>query len=623
MNNSKSPARILCLVLATYYLLYFNRYAPITEGWFIAFAKLMQSGQKPYQDFELLLPPLYTLQTAAFQAIVGDNLFWFRLAGLPVIVGIGLVLYKILEVFFDRWVCAFAAAVSTIYYQSGVAFIGYDFTQFLTLYLFIGFLFVLRFWSVQHLSNFASHKYLFLAGVFLALAILTKHSNGGVTAAFVIISTGIAVLRFSSFSLALRRGLWMASGVLTPFLPIAVWLSYQGLWSGFIANTGADALQAKGGAGSVFGSWINFLIQSGYAFNIKIFSGVIALSSIVFCISTAGILIRHIYYPKTLGPNCSQHKANGPELPVINEASQTVLLLSIIGLAGIALLLRFGSKQWLEPIIQIGASTWNYITPGAFDLYVIGAFIALVGSLWRRSASAASWYLLFSFGVGLMFANGTSSQSLSEIATFLGLGTVIAVFLTLGTTMWLALLPTIVLSIGLSAFYIAAKFETPYAWWGLKMGSVMQTICEPANAIMNGLCFDPGELAKINSIVDEIQKRTDPNDPVYVFPHMPIFNLISGRRPFANAVESWYDFMSDRTAEKVAELLLSAPPKVIIFANLPSIVADEHEKAFRTNKVLGQRRIIDAISQLRDRKIIRAVLTVPALNDVEIVVYAR
>lgn len=614
----------MCLVLSGYFLLYFNRYAPITEGWFIAFAKLMRSGQKPYQDFELLLPPLYTLQTLAFREIVGDNLFWFRLAGLPVTVGIGLALYKILEVFFDRWVSAFAAAVATIFYQSGVAFIGYDFTQFLTLYQIVGFLFVLRFWSVQHLNSFASHKYLFLAGVFLGLAILTKHSNGGVTTAFVVVATGIVVLRFSSFSLAFRRGCWMAAGILAPFLPIAVWLTYQGLWIGMITNTGPDALQAKGGAGLIFGAWINFLLQGGsYVNNSRLFLGVIALSSTVFCISTAGILTRRASFAAMPVSGYPQQEVNDPEVPDINEASQFLLLLSIASLAGIALMLRLGARPWFEWIIHVGNTTARLIAPGALYLYVTGTIIAAAGSLWRRSARSANWFLLFSFGVGLMFANGTSSQSLSEISTFVGLGAIVAAFLTLGTTTSAALLPTILLFIGLSAYCFAIKFEAPYAWWQVKTASVEQTICEPANAVMNGLCFDPGELAKITSVVDEIQKRTNLNDPIYVFPHMPIFNLISGRPPFANAVESWYDFMSDRQAEKVADQLLLDPPKIIVFARLPDDVADAHERYFRPNNPLGQRRILQTISQLLDRNIIKAVLNVPALNDVEIVVYAR
>jgi hypothetical protein len=56
-------------------------------------SRSLQSGQKP----------LYTLQALAFRELVGGNLFWFRLAGLSVTVGIGLAHYKILEIFFDRW----------------------------------------------------------------------------------------------------------------------------------------------------------------------------------------------------------------------------------------------------------------------------------------------------------------------------------------------------------------------------------------------------------------------------------------------------------------------------------------------------------------------------------------
>jgi hypothetical protein len=617
---AENPAGVLCLVLATYYLLYFNQYAPITEGWFIAFAKLMDSGLQPYRDFELLLPPLYTLQTAAFRAIVGDHLFWFRLAGLPVTVGIGLALYKILLVFFDRWVCAFAAAVATIYYQSGVAYIGYDFTQFLTLYLILGFLFVLRFWSVQHIVGFASHRFLFLAGVFLGLAILTKHSNGGVTAAFVVTATGILVLRFNSFALAFRRGCWMAAGLLTAFLPIAVWLTSEGLWSGLIANTGTDALAAKGGAGSVFGAWLGLLFKgAGGTSDLRLLLAMIVLAITVFSISSAGILIRRA--SSSVPP--ALEKIADPEPHAISLASQLVLGLGVFSLAGIAAVLRFGSGQWFASIDDIRAVATGYITAGASNLYLIGVAIAAIAALWRRSPSAANWFLLFAFGVGLMFANGTSSPNLSEICTFLGLGIIVAAFLTLGTATSAALLPTIILSLWLSAFYMAAKFDVPYSWWLLKTGSVRSAVCKPANEVMRGLCFDPGELSKIDAIVAEIQKRTDPSDPVYVFPHMPLFNLISGRPPFANAVESWYDFMTDRTAEKVAARLLSDPPKIIVLANLPSVVADEHEKAFRDGGILGQRRIIDAIRQLLEQNVIKAVLRVPALNDVEIIVYAR
>src|SRR5262249_52748544 len=47
------------LPLLAYNLLFFNRYLPLTEGWFSLYARLIRDGQTPYRDFCLFLPPLY------------------------------------------------------------------------------------------------------------------------------------------------------------------------------------------------------------------------------------------------------------------------------------------------------------------------------------------------------------------------------------------------------------------------------------------------------------------------------------------------------------------------------------------------------------------------------------
>jgi hypothetical protein len=618
-----SPLLALCLVLSVYFLLYFNRYAPITEGWFIAFAKLLQNGQKPYQDFSLLLPPLYTLQTAGFQALFGYDLFNFRLAGLPVTVGIGVTLYKIFDVYFARWVSSFAATISTIYYQSGVAFIGYDFTQFLTLYLLIAFLFVLRFWSIQKLNSWQPHWYLYLAGIFLSLAILTKHSNGGLSAFFTIAVTAATVLRFNPFSLAIKRCGYMAAGVLTPLILVGGWLAYEGVLRDFFTNIGADALEAKGGFRVVLGAWIKFLVQSDHMNDsIAVFKDAFLLLGIIVGLTATSMLVRaHIFRQKLAIFDPESYAGIGQDS--ISRSSSVVLLFGMVTVVVATLVLRFGNRDWLHWLDGPGRSLSTYIVPGALDLYAIGGAIALAQSLGRGRATAVNWLLLFGFGAGLIFANGSSSQTLSEISTFLGLGIAISIALTLGITESVALLPSIALCVSLSSFYIAAKFDAPYAWWGISTASVSKTICGTEIPLLNGLCLDPGEQTKLNSIVEAIQQRTGPGDQIYVFPHMPIFNLLSGRPPFANAVVSWYDFMSDRQADKVADHLISEPPKIIVFANLPGSVAEMHERLFRTKKGLGQKHILEAIEQLLDRNIIQTVLKVENLNNVDILVYAR
>ena len=126
---------ICCTPTILYQTLYVNSFFPITEGWFSEYAYLIRIGMMPYSDFSLLLPPLYPLQIAAFQSVFGEGLLPLHYLGIVLTGLIGFVLFDILKQLFNGWISAISAAVTMIYYQSGNAFIGYDFTQFLTLYV--------------------------------------------------------------------------------------------------------------------------------------------------------------------------------------------------------------------------------------------------------------------------------------------------------------------------------------------------------------------------------------------------------------------------------------------------------------------------------------------------------
>ena len=59
---------ITLVVVGVYNLMFFNRYLPLTEGWFLAYARLMAEGKVPYRDFYFFMTPLYPLQMEAFLA---------------------------------------------------------------------------------------------------------------------------------------------------------------------------------------------------------------------------------------------------------------------------------------------------------------------------------------------------------------------------------------------------------------------------------------------------------------------------------------------------------------------------------------------------------------------------
>jgi len=145
------------------------------------------------------LPPLYPLHIAIIQTIFGDELFILRLVGIIVTAGIALALYECLKGTFHRWIAAFAAASAVIYYQSGNAYIGYDFTQFLTLYLLLGTALLLRYAAALFggASQNRLRRLAAIAGVFFGFAVLINQSNAGVTslaAAFALAAVTIKMM---------------------------------------------------------------------------------------------------------------------------------------------------------------------------------------------------------------------------------------------------------------------------------------------------------------------------------------------------------------------------------------------------------------------------------------------
>jgi hypothetical protein len=625
---------ILCSFanIALYYLVYFNRYAPITEGWFVAYAKLIESGQAPYRDFPFLLPPLYLFQTYVFHLLFGDSFLLFRLTGLVVLLGMVYLIQDLLRVFFDKWIANVAATVAVIYYQSGVAFLGYDFTQFLTLYLLLGFWCLMKAWLSR--SDAGSYSYLFAAGASLAFAILTKHSNGGVAAAVALAASCAVTVKFNHLGIATRKIATLATGVLVPFTITAVALARNGSLVPFFANTGSDALQAKGGLSIVLFAWIKELLRNHYFANsIQNAASILFFSGFILSLSLAAVFWL-IFSEPGLAQRISASRADRPDRkagdarlfpyrPQMPVPVAGFIFTAMLAIAGVILLYVSGNTRYIQPILNLGGELRPYILLSSVNLYGIGFVVSGLGFMWWGRRPAASWFLLFSFGLGLIFANGTSSATLSEISLFIGVAIWISIYLTLGSSHWISMLPTLILMMGLVSFFVSAKVQAPYYWWHVQTAKANETVCTPAPAWINGLCFDPGQLKKMTLISEAIKTHSQPNDPVYVFPHLPIFNLLTDRPPYRNAVVSWYDFMSDREAEMVAASLAADPPSVIVFAKLPPDVADIHERIFRNGRPLGQRKIIEAVDDLLKRRVFSKILAVQDLNRVDVEVYAR
>ena len=119
-------AAVLAL-FAAFNLVTFNRYFPLSEGWWETYGYLWNSGLRPYRDFELAFTPLFTMVNAGLLRVFGDSFFALRLFGVGVFLLAVLVVELLLERFFSARMAAAAVTVSTFLAVAGPQFIAKDY----------------------------------------------------------------------------------------------------------------------------------------------------------------------------------------------------------------------------------------------------------------------------------------------------------------------------------------------------------------------------------------------------------------------------------------------------------------------------------------------------------------
>lgn len=704
-TRSCAPGFMVFFFLIFYQLFYAFNFAPITEGWFSVYAWLIRSGEVPYRDFSLLMPPVYPLLIASFQYFFGDGFFALRIVGIFVVGGIGVCLWFILTRLFNPWISGLSAIIAALYYQMGNAFIPYDFTQFLTFNLLFGSALILL--SIQKLeTKIEKHPLVlssFFSGFFFGIAVLIKQSNAGF---FVLaLSIGYAIVLFRSIDSkqALRIYVQYIFGGLLPLIVILLWLGLNDAIKNFYLQIVFDALQSKGGSGTIIIGWIKgFFGDPSYLLR----SIQISINMLGLFVWTAAPLLGVLVWANT--PHDSLNKIfgikkitfDGVKFPIINFylVITSFLLLALFSawysspqqnassqnahqftIALLAELLKFCIwtfsplaiilflhkklnffsitsplniiKKWINisaifvfcvgyiSLIVVVVLTYfspQYISPswlakgGHFgsslivfstNAYFIGTAVMLSVFIHKPTLQKALIFILFVIGLGLTFGNGTSA-GLSEISSFYGLSILLAVLFSVSAPFLLPSFLPLLISLYFSSFLIEAKMAQPYAWWTVKSENIRLISCAKSTGVLDGICVDPEKYKKIMEIAEQIKSVSNVNDRLYVFPHLPIFNLLSDRKPFENAVVSWFDFTSKAQAKNIALSLLQDPPRVLLIARLPSEVFETHERLFNHSETSEQRNIINAVDYLQTQGRIKMIDS-SVIDGINIELYQR
>lgn len=588
LNVSFFSAAGLIAFLLGYNLLFNFSFLPLTEGWFSSYAHLVISGKVPYKDFYLYLTPLYVWVISLITYIFGSSLFALRVFGVLITCSIGLLLFKIFRFKFSPVASFVGATIATLYYQSGNAYISYDFTQVLTLFSLFSFNFLLTanqtINSPDQAGEYPKAKVnkafisLFFAGFFASCAFLTKQSNGSFIAIFTFLSCLYLTLTSNTGSHhKIKLLLYFLYG---GFLPVGFVIGYLVLNQAlalFIDQIFFNAISAKGNLTKILSSWI-----------VGVFTPVLKVQAY----EILRVLIAFFFSGHLIFWAFNRSRSLADIYIKTGKHRDALFLTAFLLLFTSVMICAWNDNPWLKSQFFLpGRHLLNYLIPLSicwvlFQLtlvpisYVIPTYIKID----KRTIILAICVL------GQFFGNGTSA-GLSEISSFIAVGWVAAWLCNRGSIpffgIWLAFYSCALLSTTL----VYSKFDRPYAWWGVSEPSIRSASLHIDNPILKRLYISPDTEETFSGAMSAL----GPNKygSIFSFPNIPIFYLITNTWPNSKAVITWFDFLNDRDAIAESIRLKGDPPDIVLYLDLPEVAWKAHERLFRGGQRLGQRDIQD------------------------------
>jgi len=589
------------LVIFIYNAISFNKYLPLTEGWFSTYAWLFNHGQFPYKDFYLFLPPLYLLNMSAFTAIFGYGILPLRIFGIGVILLMTYFLYKNLEIIFGPAIAAFVGIVGMIYYQSGVAHITYDFTQFVTLYALIQSYFLLKYINLSEKKRNISIKWVFWAGLFAGLTFLTKQSNGLLITAFSF--AGLLFLSLTEKKRVFSPPLLYILGFAVPVGLTALWLLSNSAFSQFFQQIFLDAVSTKGGLLQIFFGWFKTILTVNF---------IIKFIVVFLIISLLG-------YPLYF---FTQRDKENEEINTAIMFVASLFSLLVVFLPFLISRISINQLSELGTLGTMGQQGISVVIVAAISIPIISVLTSIIFLILRKPFNKSIF--LFSFvALGFIYGTGTSA-GISEAGAFAGFCLFIALMLHFRSFYNLGKIFIILFCLSLCLVLIEKKYENPYSWWNVTSTDIRGELYSTNKIqILYGMQMSAENKKMVEGISSEISSNTKPGDTILLFPNIPLFYLLTDRKMPGKALVYWFDFLPDNLAIKEAELIRKNPPKVIVYLDLGPSVWEAHENLFRNGKPSGQRKIVESFMKVIESQGMHISEKYKLANNVNLIVWRK
>lgn len=581
----------LLVITISYSLLYNFTFFPLTEGWFSAYAHLINDGKVPYRDFYLYITPLYVWIISLVTNIFGPSIFVLRILGTIITCLISFFLFRILRAKFSPAPCFAGTVIGLMYYQSGNAYISYDFTQVLTLFSLISISCILdgekillkaaKKGASEQAPEQKIQSLFFLSGIFSSCAFLIKQSNGSFIACFIFLAFLYLLIKIKcNIRQKIKSLIAYIIGAISSILITLIYLYINSALEPFIQQILFNAISAKGNLYHILSNWIYGLFTP--VLRIQIYE-IFHLIAPLYILS----LIISFLLKKNFSISNWMSK-----LEVLREPFLLALFFSLF--MGVIWLSWSDYLELRDLFFNYGRHLLNYLIPLSviwtlFQLFLIvsGPVIPKILAIEIRTAIVAI------FVIGLFFGNGTSA-GLSEISAFIAVAWIVAWLCNLGSFPLLGPWIALVVCTLLATTFSYSKFDNPYSWWGVSEKNARLSTETFSNPILKNIYVSPNTKSQLTGTILALNEGN--KGSILAFPNIPIIYLLTDRWPDTKALIQWFDFLNDYDAINEAERIQRSPPQTIVYLELPEVAWSAHERLFRNGQPLGQRKILKFIA---------------------------
>ncbi|HEY3300174.1 MAG TPA: glycosyltransferase family 39 protein [Methylophilaceae bacterium] len=520
------PRLLALLVVGIFNLVIFNRYFPLSEGWWETYGYLYNLGLRPYTDFDLAFTPLFTIINAGLLHVFGNSFFCFRLFGVFVYLIATFCLQLFLEQFYSSKTSAIAIIVASFMLFNETQFIAKDYHTYQL--LLVSLVLLLHTWLVGNaqLNKWQNLAATFVLGALVCLVIVLKQ-NVGVLLAVALIASFIlkrtdAISKSIMFLLGATAGLYLMSPIVS-----------MSDWHNILFKN-----DAKGDLITVF---FRVLINP---YNRLILVSALFIATVYFSF----IFIvdpkqnnRKIWFDRIL---------KVLEKPVVERSFLVVSAFFIVSLAvslsffhvffhmllvvclAILIILTYQAYKYLLSNSTMDLSTKN--------VAIVLPLLALAYSNTNTSTfDYNGMQIPVAFGVGYILSRIEFIPSPR--------------YWIMSCLFFLAITPRVV----------ATKLLEPYSWWENVQGSVFSAKYETNYSDLRGIYVNHIYRDVFNEIKETVDKYSISSSDVYFY-NLPLFYLLHKKVPPFRAVVHWFDVVSTTQMNSELSKLEKIPPRLIV-----------------------------------------------------------